>query len=79
MEVAIRAWGNSRGITIPKEVLTQLDLKVADILDIEVENNSIILHKQFKHMTFEERMAQYNDKISVCDFDWGEPKGRELL
>ena len=29
--------------------------------------------------TFEERLAGYNGEISVCDFDWGEASGREIL
>ena len=35
--------------------------------------------KQFVHKSFEERLAEYNGEISVCDFDWGEPVGREFL
>lgn len=77
--VAIRAWGNSQGIRIPKEILDKLDLKVSDVLNIEIENDAIVLRKQFVHKTFEERLKAYNGKISISDFDWGEPKGRELL
>ena len=29
------------------------------------------------HKTFEERLEEYGGKIDVCDFDWGEPVGRE--
>ena len=78
-QVAIRSWGNSQGIRIPKEILEKLQLKVSDILDITVENDTIVLKKQFVHKSFEERLAEYNGEISVCDFDWGEPMGRELL
>ncbi len=78
-QVAIRAWGNSQGIRIPKDILEKLNLKVSDILDIEIDNDSIILKKPFVHKTFEERLAEYNGEISVCDFDWGEPIGREML
>ncbi len=31
------------------------------------------------HKSFEERLAEYNGEIAVCDFDWGEPVGREML
>jgi hypothetical protein len=24
-------------------------------------------------------MAEYDNRISICDFDWGEPQGGELL
>ncbi len=77
--VAIRAWGNSQGIRIPKDILDQMQLKISDVLDIEIENDAIVLRKQFVHKTFEERLAAYNGEISVCDFDWGEPVGREIL
>ncbi len=77
--VAIRAWGNSQGIRIPKDILERMDLKVSDVLNIEIENDAIVLRKQFAHKSFEQRLLEYNGKISVDDFDWGEPKGRELL
>ena len=57
----------------------KLDLKISDVLDIEIENDAIVLRKQFVHKSFEDRLKEYNGKISVCDFDWGEPKGREML
>ncbi len=78
-QVAIRAWGNSQGIRIPKDILEQMQLKVSDVLEIEVIDESIVLRKQFVHKTFEERLAEYNGEITVCDFDWGEPAGREIL
>ena len=77
--VAIIAWGNSQGIRIPKSILEKMDLKTSDILEIEVEGGVIILRKPFIHKTFEERLAEFNGEISVCDFDWGEPVGREIL
>ena len=49
------------------------------MLQISVENNAIVLRKSFKHKTFEERMAEYDNNISVCEYDWGEPQGKELL
>ena len=78
-KVAIRSWGNSLGIRIPKEILDTLQLKMSDMLNISVENDAIVLRKQFTHKTFEERLAEYNGEISFCEFDWGEPKGREML
>ncbi len=78
-QVTIRSRGNSLGISLPKDILDSLHLKVSDVLDIGIENDTIILKKHFVHKSFEERLAEYNGEISVCDFDWGEPKGRELL
>lgn len=33
----------------------------------------------FKHRSFEERVAEYDGEISICEFDWGEPVGKEIL
>ena len=77
--VAIRSWGNSQGVRIPKNILEQMQLKISDVLDLEVKDDAIVLRKQFVHKSFEERLAEYNGEITVCDFDWGEPVGREIL
>ena len=78
-QVAIRSWGNSQGIRIPKSIIEKMQLRISDVLDIEVKNDTIVLKKKFVHKTFEERLAEYNGEITVCDFDWGEPVGREIL
>lgn len=78
-QVALKQWGNSQGIRIPKNILEKLNIHESDILQLEVENDSIVIRKSFKHKTFEERLQEYNGEISVCDFEWGEPVGKELL
>ena len=78
-QVALKQWGNSLGIRIPKSILAELDIDDSDMLQISVENNAIVLRKSFKHKTFEERMAEYDNNISVCEYDWGEPQGKEIL
>ena len=78
-QVAIRNWGNSQGIRLPKELLDRLNLKVSDVLDVVVEDDAIVLRKSFKHRTFEERLEEYGGNIDICELDWGEPKGKELL
>ncbi len=32
-QVAIRSWGNSQGIRIPKDILDKMQLKISDVLD----------------------------------------------
>lgn len=74
-QVAIRAWGNSQGIRLPKDILEKLHLKVSDVLEIEIKDDTIVLRKQFAHKTFEERLAEYNGEMTVCDFEWGSRPG----
>ena len=78
-QVTLKAWGNSFGIRIPKQFMKLLNLKKEDILQMEATEDAIVIRKAFRHKTFEERLSDYNGEISVEAFDWGEPKGRELL
>lgn len=48
-------------------------LKEHDLIEDELGN------AENAHKSFEDRLKEYNGKISVCDFDWGEPLGREML
>ncbi len=59
-QVVIRSWGNSQGIRLPKEILDKLGLKTSDILDVKIDNDSIVLRKACIHKTFEERLAEYD-------------------
>ena len=80
MQTQVRAWGNSQGVKIPKEVLKEASIYMNDTLDIRISNGMIMLVKPFRHKTLEERAAEYNGKLSLDgEFDWGEPKGREML
>lgn len=78
-QTVIRQWGNSQGVRIGKEFLEAANLKLSDVLRIEASENVIILRKVQKHKTFEERLAEYDGKISICDFDWGDPQGKEMI
>lgn len=78
-QVSIKPWGNSQGIRIPKYVLEKLNLGISDILQMELVGDTIVLKKNFKHRTFEERVAEYGGEISIYDFDWGAPAGKEII
>jgi antitoxin MazE len=78
MQTQVKAWGNSQGIRIPKEVLKEASFYLNDTLDIRVSNGMITLIKPFRHRTLEERAAEYNGNLSLDgEFDWGESLGRE--
>ena len=79
MQTQVKAWGNSQGIRIPKEILQEANVMIDDVLDVKVQNGVIILEKPFRHKTLEERAAEYDGKLDVDgEFDWGEPVGREI-
>ncbi|HCE74360.1 AbrB/MazE/SpoVT family DNA-binding domain-containing protein [Porcincola intestinalis] len=78
MQTQVKAWGNSQGIRISKEVLKEADVAVDDILDVKVSNGVIMLVKPFRHKTLEERAAAYDGRLDLDgEFDWRKPVGRE--
>lgn len=78
-EVVIRPWGNSQGIRIPKSILQKAGLHTADTLTIETDGSTIIMKKEFKHKSLKERIAAYNGKIEIHDYNWGAPVGKEFF
>ena len=78
-QVAIRKWGNSQGIVIPGKMLKELHWEAPDELQIEVQGEQLVLRKPYRHKSFEERLAAYDGEITVTEYDWGEPAGRERL
>ena len=77
--VTVNSWGNSNGIRLPKSVLEELNIGLHDELQLHILNGDIVLKKNFKHKSFEERLKEYDGQISVCSFEWGDPAGKELL
>ena len=79
MQTTVKAWGNSQGIRLPKEVLQDAGITLNEVLNVTVKNGVITLAKAFAHRTLEERAAEYNGNLNLDEeLDWGEPLGREV-
>lgn len=55
-----------------------MDIRKMGQQDINISDAQTVSEKKFQHKSFEERLREYDGKISVCAFDWGEPQGREI-
>lgn len=79
MEVRLQKWGNSDGIRIPSSILKDLKIKTNDMLKIEKVDNKIVISKPKKEkISLEERFKKYNGENLAKDFEWDEPRGREI-
>ncbi len=79
MQAQVKAWGNSQGIRISKDILQEANVAIDDILDVKVSDGMIMLSKPFRHKTLEERAAEFDGKLNLDgEYDWGEPVGREV-
>lgn len=79
MLTQVKAWGNSQGIRLSKELLGLAGIQNNDFVDIDlVEGNIVIKKAKMPHRTLEERAREYGGKVGPYEeFDWGEPVGRE--
>lgn len=78
MNTQIKAWGNSQGVRLSKEMLNKAGIILNEILKVDVSEGKIILSKKFRHKTLEERVAEYGGKLSLDgEYDWGDPVGKE--
>lgn len=80
MQVQIKAWGNSQGIRISKDILQEANIAIDEVLDVKVVNGMITLVKKFRHKTIEERAAEFDGNLNLDgEYDWGEPVGKEVF
>jgi len=63
MVAQVKKWGNSHGIRLSKELLSLADIKNDDILEVEIIDGNIILRKEQRHKTLEERAMAYGGKL----------------
>ena len=79
MEAKIQKWGNSLGIRLPSNILKSLGLKSNDIIDITEEEDKIIITKSIKKkISLKELFDKYDGPNLSKEFEWDEPRGREI-
>ena len=74
-------WGNSQGVRLPKILLESINLTDNDIVEITVENKSIIIKKPVikkAHLTIQERFEDFEGDYEPIEMDWGDPVGNEI-
>ena len=79
MEARLQKWGNSDGIRIPSALLKTLKLKTNDIVNLSIEEDKIIITKsKSKKISLKALFDNYNGKNLAKDFEWDDPKGKEI-
>ena len=70
MQTQVKAWGNSQGIRLPKDILQEANVEINDML---------MLVKTFRHQKLEERAEKFGGKLNLDgEYEWDKPEGREV-
>ena len=72
----LRKWGNGQGILVPKSYTEILNLKPGDKMNISLTGDTITLRPE-KYVTLSSLMEGY-DGPPPEEYDWGNPKGKEM-
>ena len=86
-QTIIRRWGNSQGIRLSKEVLSQMDLKEDDTIGISIYNGKMTIEKvnKPKYLNLAERLEAFYKKPideiyveSIQEVEVSDPVGNEI-
>ena len=86
MYATIQKWGNSQGIRLSREIMSQMNLKENDMIGISICDGKMTIEKinQPKYLNLQERLESfYNRPIdeiyveSAQEVDMGDPIGNE--
>ena len=80
MLAKIQKWGNSQGLRLTKNLLSEAGIDVGDAVDISVKDGHITLTpvaiRRGKH-NLEDLVARIPDNHETVETDWGPPAGKE--
>jgi len=79
MYATIQKWGNSQAVRLPKAALVNARLKENDRVEIRVEDGNLLLVPVKKHITLQERIAEYTAEYKCSEWETGDPAGKEVL
>jgi antitoxin MazE len=81
MLAKIQKWGNSQGLRLTKNLLTDAQLGVGDEVDISVKDGIMIVTPAKKirsKYSLKDLVARIPRNYQTGEVDWGEPVGKEV-
>ncbi|MEA1953197.1 MAG: AbrB/MazE/SpoVT family DNA-binding domain-containing protein [Campylobacterota bacterium] len=76
MDVALKQWGNSLALRIPKDITKTLNIENNSIMELNIDNGTLII-KPKKENYLEHLVSQINSHNIHKEVDTGERVGNE--
>ncbi|NOT15279.1 MAG: AbrB/MazE/SpoVT family DNA-binding domain-containing protein [Methylotenera sp.] len=79
MKLNIQKWGNSAAIRLPESILEQLDVKIGDSIEVNVQANIVTIRASKPKYKLADLLAQSHEGPPVVDC-WENmlPVGKEI-
>ena len=81
MITKIQKWGNSQGLRLSKDLLSDADLGIGDAVDVAVHKGALVvrpLRRVRGGHDLRALVGRISKKHKTEEFDWGPPLGREV-
>ncbi len=80
MIAEIKKWGNSQGLKLTKQLLSDAQISVGDKVDIDIQKGQIVIAPvkslEKKH-SLQELISLIPDDYQSSEVNWGSPIGKE--
>jgi antitoxin MazE len=80
MVTRVQKWGNSQGLRLSKELLSEAHIGVGDVVDVAVRDGALVVtpvRRVRGGQDLEELVARIPEGYVPDEADWGPPAGRE--
>jgi antitoxin MazE len=74
----VKKWGNSLGIRISKSMADEVNITENTVINLSVNNNSIILTPAPKKINLEELISRITPENTHLEIDFGDRVGKEI-
>jgi antitoxin MazE len=81
MITKVQKWGNSQGVRLSREILSNVEIQVGDSVNLSVREGTLIvtpLRRVRGSHDLRELVGQIPKDYKAEEFDWGKPQGREI-
>ena len=81
MITRVQKWGNSQGLRLSKELLSDADIGIGDAVDVTVQNGALVVtpvRRVRGALDLEQLVASIPKDYKPGELDWGPPAGEEV-
>lgn len=81
MITRVQKWGNSQGLRLSKELLSQADIEVGDAVDVSLHDGVLLIapvRRVRGGVDLEQLVREIPADYRPSEPDWGPPVGREV-
>ncbi len=81
MITKVQKWGNSQGVRLSKELLSDVEINVGDVVDVAVRDGALVVtpvRRVRGGHDLRELVRRIPKDYKPEELDWGYPVGREV-